>query len=518
MEIKPKFDFLKLLKRLFYLAFIGVFLWVFLQLFFQDEIKMLVEYFGRSVSSETSDQFPKLRVIYPDDPLSLEPTFIDPATRQRLINIYEPLVGFDSYLNLTPSLALSYGLINNYTWEFHLRDGVVFHDGSGLDSNDVIFSINRAKSAEVSELRDFLSSIDEVIAVDSLTLRVKTNVPDPLLLQKLSLVLIVPEEFTDENIVSPVGTASYRFVSKNDGGEIVLKSFNNYWGNAAKFEEVDLIPILKKSDRVNSFLKGEADLLSFVSYDAVSDVRKLGFEVVTVPSLEVQSLVFNTSSESLNNSLKRKAISLAIDLNSLAEELGEFVLPVNQFVSNGIFGFNPNIPEHVFDLELAKNAVEEVGLKDYTLMFHLPKGLDVLGEHVRQNLAKAGVFVVVSYMEFPDLVESFEKGDADIYFLGFKSELGDASEVLNSIAYSNGDFNFFNFKDESVDYFLDSAKVEFDQQRRRDSLQKVMQMIVVDHVIGVPLFEYETVMSFGKNISIVPRIDGLIYFDEININ
>jgi hypothetical protein len=60
--------------------------------------------------------------------------------------------------------------------------------------------------------------------------------------------------------------------------------------------------------------------------------------------------------------------------------------------------------------------------------------------------------------------------------------------------------------------------VELDVQKRRDSLQEAMKIVVEQDVVGIPLFEYETLFSFYDVISFEPRIDGLIYFDELIVN
>ncbi|MFA5820687.1 MAG: ABC transporter substrate-binding protein, partial [Candidatus Gracilibacteria bacterium] len=147
--------------------FVAVFLFVINELFFglgfenSEEVK----------KAEVSDV---LRVVYPDEPASLEPTLIDSITRQRLVNVYEPLVRFDRDLKIKPALAVSYGLIDPTVWEFSLREGVKFHDGSMFDSEDVMASVKRAKENKNSDLVGMLSTVDSVEKIDDLTLRMRT--------------------------------------------------------------------------------------------------------------------------------------------------------------------------------------------------------------------------------------------------------------------------------------------------------------------------------------------------------
>ncbi|MFH1534160.1 MAG: ABC transporter substrate-binding protein [Nitrospirota bacterium] len=496
----------KILPYIFYTLFILVFLWVLGQLFFQKEIEV-IENMAHSlfgVNQVEKVDIENLRVVFPNEPAVLDPRDGDPVARQRLVNIYQPLVKFDAFYNLRPCLALSWGMIDDLTWEFNLRPDVVFHDGSKFDAYDVDSTLDS----------QFIDSFESFEIVDDLTIRIKTKYPDPLMLQKLALILIYSDEA--EDLSYPIGTGSYKYNAYEDS-VMTLDKFDDYWGEESKFETVELITIPDKSDRVNAFLSGDADMLAFVSYDAVQIVQEFGFEIATIPTLEVQLIMFNFASEYLSNIKNRELISYIIDQDALVEKVGGYARPVNQFVSNGIFGFDSSISNHEFDLEKAEALAVETGLQGKTLQLHLPIGLDVLGEHIRENLAEVGVNVIVSYLQIPDFIDSIDNGRADFYFMGFKSELGDSSEFLETTLHSEGDYNTFDYENSNVDYLIDLAAEELDPGKRREALQEAMRVVVEDDVVGVPLFEYETVYSFVEELDFSPRIDGLINFDEINI-
>lgn len=502
----------------FYFFFFLIFFWVFAQLFFPNYLEDFGKY-ARTVfigEEAVSEPITSLRVIYPEEIATLEPTVADPATRQRLVNIYEPLVKPDRDLNMRPALALSWGLIDELTWEFRLRPDVLFHNGTTFEAKDVVASMRRAQSHSASELKEVLDTIAKVEILDSLNLRIITKNPEPLLLQKLSQVLIVPSELVNKEVISPpVGTASYKFSSWEPEDKMVLSKYGSFWGPPAKFEQIEMYARTDKSERVNMFLNGEADLLTFVPYDAVNAVFERGFEFETIPTLEVQFILFNQDSEILDTPEKRLAISRYIDQTSLVNDVGGYAREVSQFVSTGVFGFNPNIDDHEFNLEEGLLLTFDNELEGATVQFHLQKGLDVLGEHVRKKLFDGGILTIVSYLELDDLLESMENGEADIYFLAFKSELGDSSDFLNTIVHSDGDFNIINYSNETVDFLIDRSLAELNEQKRRDDLQEAMRIIVEDDVIGVPLFEYENVFSFVPGLDLIPRIDGFIYFDEL---
>lgn len=506
----------KILKGTTYGLFLLAFAWVSGQLFFETQTNSLMTSIFYSEGS-LKPSIENLRVVYADEPASLEPTFYDPTTRQRLINIFEPLVKLDRDLNVRPGLALSWGMLDDLTWKFSLRPDVKFQDGGDLDTADVKASFNRATKEKSSQLISILDTIDKIEIVDNSTFKIITKKPDPLLLQKVSTVMIFASEQSEKEQIDPIGTGPYKFSSWKQGDRLILDRNNNYWGDKPKFARVEMLVIPNKSERVGALVNNDADLLDFVPFDGVQYVLDQGFTVAAVPSLEVQFLVFNTQSSILNDLEKRKVFSMAIDPNALVKAIGvNFARTISQFVSNGVFGFNPDVPAHNYNIDEAKKMAEIDGLKDSTITFHLPKTLELLGEHVRKQMALIGVNVLVSYMENGDFMKSLTAGDADVYFLGFKADIGDSSDFLNTLAYSKGSFNVGHYKNEKLDKLVEDSSVQMDPAKRLKNLKDAMKIVVEDDTYGVPLFEYQKIFAFTKKLDLQPRIDGLIYFDEIN--
>lgn len=504
----------KVLKIAGYVMFAIAFGWVSAQLFFQEKTdQFLTSIFSHE--SQSVSEMEKLRVIYPEDALTLEPTSVHPATRQRLNNIYEPLVAFDRDLNFVPALALSWGLVDELTWEFHLRPEVKFHDGSDFDVDDVVASFDRAKNLPTSELKILTDSIEKIEVVDKQTFRIQTKNPDPILLSQLTNVFILPKEIAEsKEDFSPVGTGPYRFRDWEAGELMVLDGFEKYWKGEPKFKRLELLTITEKSKRVNSFLAGEADFLAFVPFDAVNILQKNNFQITGIPSLEVQFLVFNHNSDIFSSSLSREIVSLAIDQNSIVGLVGGSAKPVSQFVSNGVFGFSPDIASHEFDIDKAKELDDSAVISGKTVQLHLPIGLDVLGNEVREKLKNIGVNVIVSYLETDKLLESFEQGKADLYFLGFRAGLGDSGEFLWDIVESGGAFNVGNYSNLEIDKMIVASSLEMDQKKRLQILQKIM-MTLDEEFFGVPLFEYQTLYAFNEKVDFEPRIDGFLYFEDL---
>jgi len=512
------------LKKIFKTLFIGLFLTSFIfvsaQLFFQEETNNFLvsakDIFNNK-DENSNQKLEILQIIYPNEPSQLEPSAIDRTTRQRTENIFEPLVKFDRDLTPVPALALSWGLIDDTTWFFKLRPNVLFHDMTKFDVNDVVASLNRAQTYSKSSLIGFFDTIKKVEIIDQYNFKIITNTPDPLLIQKLSTLLIIPSEYAKKDFEKPIGTGPYIFDSWIPEEELILKRNKNYWGKKSVFKEVKLLTRVDKIERLNLFLSGKADFLAFVPQDTVNILYEKpdSYTIKTIPSLEVQFLLFNLKSKLLGNIKNRKLINLSINKALLINQLGKFVKPVNQFVSNGVFGFNPNIKITDYDLKKAKNLISNSELNGKTLQFHLPIGLEILGEHIRTQLKEVGINVVVSYLEPDKFLSSIKEAKADIYFMGYRADLGDALPFFDEIILKNADFNFFDYSNKEINKLILNTKVEMINEERLKLLQTLMKKIIDDEAIGLPLFQYETVYAFNNKLDFEPRIDGLIYFDEL---
>ena len=157
---------------------------------------------------------------------------------------------------LIPSLAVSWAKIDPTTWEFHLRPGVKFSDGSPFSARDVVYSFCRATKVENSANNYVftVSSISQATATDALTVRVITRQPDPLLAVNLSALAIIsantsgsaepivyrdtgcegvsqwPKTSDFNNLTLAIGTGPFKFVRSTPGDRIVLARNELYWG------------------------------------------------------------------------------------------------------------------------------------------------------------------------------------------------------------------------------------------------------------------------------------------------
>lgn len=469
-----------------------------------------------------------LTIGYAFTPPTLEPTHFDPITRRHLVNTYEGLVLTNRDLKVEPGLAVSWGLIDPLTWEFRLRPNVTFHNGRVMTAQDVVFSLERAVGYDGSQLGDLLRTIKSVDLSGGDRIRIHTNVPDPLLLYKLALVYVFPYGYTDFEL--PVGTGPYRMISR-EGGLMLLERNDKYWGPAPAFATVELRDIQDRRERLAALDRGELKLLSGLPPSAAcwmidtqihaegcDALQNENISIKSIPSLEVSFLAFNVQHELFRSRSVRKAVSESFDPQVFIDIAFGFAKPANQFVSSGVFGFNPEIEDRTYDLQSAKDLMNRImgsSFERVSVTFDYPAALQPIGEYVQLQMVELGVDVDLNPLSDSALQQKISRGQSDFYFLGWRSELGDSIDFLQAVAHSDGLFNGSNYTNPNVDRLIDESRENLEEEERLLQMQEAMNIIVTEDIIGVPLFESETIFAFQKDIFFEPRVDGYVFASEI---
>lgn len=157
--------------------------------------------------------------------MSTTPTTLDPHEDSSSPNnamsrhIFDSLINRGGAAETNPQLATEWKVLDETHWQFKLRDGIKFHDGSTFDSADVVASIIRARDKPSQGFASYTRNIANVTAPDALTVIVETSTPEPMLLNSLSRIRIISADHADANVqafedgTAAVGTGPFKFAS-----------------------------------------------------------------------------------------------------------------------------------------------------------------------------------------------------------------------------------------------------------------------------------------------------------------
>ncbi|MEI6203444.1 MAG: ABC transporter substrate-binding protein, partial [Enhydrobacter sp.] len=280
------------------------------------------------------------------------------------------LVARDDSGALQPALALKWEAIDPTTMRFHLRPGVKFTDGVDFTADDVVFTIGRVqdpKAAYGQAAR--INQVESAVAVDKLTVDVKTKAIFPTLLLGLSDIVMEPRHYFEKVGASgvankPMGTGPYIFESWVPGDRYVLTANKNYWGGAPRIDRLVIRAIPDGASRVASLVTGESQIIEEVPVDLIDQVESSGSaKVDSIPTTVGLVLTFNPRLKPFDNLKIREAFDYAIDKPLILKQIlkGRGELLQSQILTKGVLGWNPDLKARPFDPVKARQMLVEAG-------------------------------------------------------------------------------------------------------------------------------------------------------------
>ncbi len=485
------------------------------------------QFFADSFENKKSEEN-NVTITYSSGVKILEPTFYDNDTKSRLTNIYESLVTYDENLNIKPELALSWGQIDKNKYEFSLRPNVYFHNGDLFTADDVISSFERAISYRYSEVKPLLSNIKNIQKLNENKIIIETKIDDPLILDKLTSLYIVPKKIIEtvpnkEISLNPIGTGPYKFREWVRNEYLELVANKDYYKPYKKYDKITIQVIPNRYARMLSLRDNQTDILIDVPPSFIDQAKlKFGYDIKRVPSLESIFILFNFNNPYFKDKDIRESFKLGLDKSNILKLGGDYTIPLNQFVSSGVFGYNPQIPEPEYDIEKSRDIIKSYKdrLKNTDFYLALTEDNEKLGKMIQSEYKKIGINIKMLVLDQEEFLQNLAKGEADLYLTGWKFNNGDIDSLYQYIVHSKvssgvvGKYNGINYYNKTVDELIEKSAEAMNQSKRLQILQDIMQIITEEDVIGIPLIETEKIYAIHNKINFIPRIDGLIKINE----
>jgi peptide/nickel transport system substrate-binding protein len=233
---------------------------------------------------------------------------------------------------LVPGLAESWERVDDRTLELKLREGVLFHDGSELTADDVVFSFNAGRGHGhdplIGAAARFMLTISHIEPVDKYTVRVVSKEPDVLLEQRLAGYAFWVVENKNYLTVgkdafarNPVGTGPYKMDEWVEGEYIRLASHDEYFGGMPSAKTVTFVEVPEVSARIAGLVSGEYDISVNIPPDQIPTIESYDdLKVEQIVLDNTHMLVFFTTGP-LENKLVRQALATSIDRDLLRQAL-----------------------------------------------------------------------------------------------------------------------------------------------------------------------------------------------------
>jgi peptide/nickel transport system substrate-binding protein len=410
--------------------------------------------------------------------------------------IYSALLYTNNDMEFVPDLALSWENISPTEWQFNLRQGVVFHDGTPFTASDVRFSLLRQQ--EHPQVQHLVAAIADVHVIDDYTVIIETHEPFGPILANLShsATRMLSEQavtyFGEDYAENPIGTGPMRFVSWNPGVEVVLERNENHHDGVPMAASLTFRVITDGPARTIALETGEVDFVAVVEHVDVERIQDHEDLVLQErASNRFEWLSFNLNKPPFDNVLVRHAIAHALnrdDLNTVAY-MGRAQI-AHSFTGPTVFGYNPNVERLEFNPELAQSLLAEAGFPDgfSTTLWTSGEARIRKAQVIQSNLRDIGIIVEIEQLEWAAYLDRTAAGEHYMHLLGWANLTGDADPGMWPLYHtaSQGAGNRAFFSHPRVDELLEAGRVETNMDARIPHYHEV-QEILREYLNVVPL-------------------------------
>jgi len=496
-------------------------------------------------SARAQDAAGNLTMAVSAPPASIDPHYYTLTPSIMLSShIFDRLVQRDANSRLEPGLAESWRLVDDTTWEFKLRPGVKFHDGSDFTAADVAYSIERVPQVQSpSSFAVYTRAIASTEVMDPLTIRFRTRGPAPLLPTDLANIFIVPRSTAahaasaDFNSgVAAIGTGPYRFESYDPNNRVRMVRNDGYWGGKPRWARVDYRVITNDGARVAALLSGDVAMIDNLPTADAARLRKDDrLNVVEGNSTRLIFIGLDTertgatpdvagpNGEALDrNPLQdrrvREALSIAINRPAIVSRVMEdAALASGQFMPPGAFGYDPQIPVPAYDPNRAKQLLAEAGYPNgLTITLRGPNDRYVNDAQIQQTVAqmwtRVGVKTRVEAQPLATVIGRLNRFESSAFLLGWSNSTGEPSSSLKAVLGTRnpqtglGLSNFGHYSNSAFDAVVAKALTTLDDKAREALMQQAMSMAMTD-VAVVPLHIQKSVWAMRRGLTYEARAD-----------
>jgi peptide/nickel transport system substrate-binding protein len=455
----------------------------------------------------------ELRIGIATEPATLDP--LSPSNtadgRSILFNVFEGLVKPTPDGSFQPAVAESYTVEQGaLVYTFKLRPDLKFHDGTTVSTQDVLFTLNTAVSAQFNGFNE-IDKIEE--NGDKIIITLKA--PNVEFLPYLTLG-VAPQNNADRE-AHPIGTGPYSIASYTTQQSLVLVKNPNYWqADLPHLDKVTYIFAANSDDALRSLQGGNTDAAN-ITGGLLDQLNPALFDIIETPSNAVQLLALNNASKPLDDVRVRQALNYAVNTQEIIDLA---------FYGRGQVSGNPMIPglsryyeaslknPYPVDIDKAKSLLAAAGYQNgFSLEITVPSNymmhVDTAQVLVNQ-FAKAGVKAAIRQVDWATwLSDVYRDRRYEATIISLDSATVSPRGFLDRYLSTAGS-NFVNFASVVFDQTYGAALAELDEPRRI-ALYKQAERVLSDEAASVYIQDIVGFWAFRKGFAGVINYPAYVF-------
>jgi peptide/nickel transport system substrate-binding protein len=442
-----------------------------------------------------------------------------------LRQIYHTLVEMDQNSNFVPSMAEEWECSEDgLTWTVKIREDLYWQTGNGLfdekvnvTAEDVKFSYDYYLDPANGSVRytELSNTLKEIKVVDDYTVQFVTNDIDVLWEYKMYQNYIIPKKAVDENWDfenKPVGSGAYKFVEHVIDSQVVLERNDEYFKEPA-LDKIIFKIISDKSVSSIALQNQEIDIaLSMLPTEVGNIANKDYLELRPSEIGSYRWIGFNCKNELFTDPELRKALSMAVDMDSAVEAI--FKNDAGVTLAKRAYGpisyerpggnearfkeacvtYDPKKAEELLDSLGWTKGSDGIRAKDgKKLSFTLQVGnndsnREKLAVIVSSQLKAVGVDCTAQTVEWGTHTDDIKNGNVQMYILGGYSNLDGPYRLMHTSETSMSPN--CGYSNSEVDALMDEAWRTIDVEKRSELQTQAAEIFISEAPHIFCYFEY----------------------------
>lgn len=466
------------------------------------------------------------------EPSSLDPIYPnDFPPMEVLANVCESLVRITPDFTIEPALAESFEQPDPLTLVYTLRPGVTFHSGAPLTAEDVVYSLNRARSDELGSFHTAVyANVADIVATAPDQVTITLTSPDQTLPQALAtgsgrIVSRASTEPQGTDFGGPGSevdcTGPYQLASWRAGEGISLERFDDYWDDSlpSLVKNVEFSFVRDPAARVNALLSGEVDGTWGVPASGFTRLQSSGAGTLAFGRTSGSYVAMVTDlTGPLADPRIRQALAMSIDQDGIIQAaVAGAADPLAAPASPGTWGFDRPAFEAAYDeiaaadggLEEAKRLVEEAGAPSEPINIAVTNSqaeMPIIGAEVQRAAQAIGLEAELTSLPADGYNALYSDADArdgiDLIFSLWQTDFPDPTQIYQYLESDNF-FNLSAWSNPDFDAALDASRATNDEAERAAALIEAQQL-EIDDPTWLPIYTPYNAVFLGAGLTGAP--------------
>jgi peptide/nickel transport system substrate-binding protein len=423
----------------------------------------------------------ELRTLDPSDSSLL-------VEREVYYNMYDSLFTIDPSMKIKPGLVSVWDVSDPLNYKFTLQSGVKYHDGTPFNGMSVKANIERYKTDKNSKRKSDLASVKSVEVTDDTHVIFHLSKPNATLLATLvdrAGMMLSMDAVTKggQNFsLAPLGAGSgpFQFVEWKRNDHLTLKKNPSFWKPGLPYLDGLTYKAISDVNAIVSALKtGDIDIARRIGDKDVASLKAdSNFVYKDVPAIGFSGFELNAGAPPFNDPAKRQAVATAVDRYAILKNI--------QF-NIGVVGYGPIPPsswafdptEKIYDrADPAKARSIATGFT-FTYKTTSDPVLQQLAQLIQSEMSAAGITMQIQTEEFATYQQECQNHQFQACQVTWSGRI-DPDGNMYAWWHTGGDFNDSQYSNSQVDAWLDDARTNSDQAKRKQDYINAQKQIAQD--------------------------------------